>query len=428
MVESLVITLREGIEAALVVGIILAYLRKTGRTDLSRHIFRGLILAVLASFALAAAFQAIGFDPDNEYLEGALYGVAGIFVASMVVWMWRAARGIKREMEGRLGTITASPSSRATGLGLFIFTFLMVLREGIETVLFLKAAALGEEASPLSFLGGAIGLGLAVVFAILFIRGSLQINLSRFFNVTALALMALAFKLLAGSVHEFGEVKLIPLNRETMAFLGYFVRDDTGALIVTALVAVPIFLLLWEALRRPSQRAAADGESPAERRKRLAAVRLERAWQWGLALAAAVIVLALGASAVGGSKLVDLKTEPVKAAGEEVQIPLEGLHLHNGELHRYLYAASDGTEVRFLMSELEDGSIASGLDACQICGPIGYGQDGKVAVCKNCNAPVPLDSFAFGGGCNPLPLGAEVQGDRVVVPVAELEAAAKTFR
>src|SRR3990172_4925998 len=73
MVESLVITLREGVEAALVVGITLAYLRKIGRSDLNRHVFAAVGAATLASFILAAVFQAIGFNPENEYLEGALY-------------------------------------------------------------------------------------------------------------------------------------------------------------------------------------------------------------------------------------------------------------------------------------------------------------------------------------------------------------------
>lgn len=302
MVESLVVTLREGIEAALVIGIILAYLKKTGRDRLRAPVYLGLALAVVASLAVAWLFRTIDLDPENEYLEGTLFAVAGLFVASMVVWMWRTARGLRGQMESRLSAIAGGiESGRASILGLLLFTFFMVFREGVETVLFLAAIGLGDEASPLGFLGAILGLALAVLFAVLFVRGSLRIDLSRFFKVTGVVLLVLAAKLLAGAAHEFGEVELIPLNREIMAILGYLVRDDTATLLVMALVAVPIFLLLWESLRQP-RLMAVEGESPAERRKRLAAARLERAWQLALGAAALAIVLALGTSTVAGAR------------------------------------------------------------------------------------------------------------------------------
>src|SRR3972149_11186693 len=99
MIESLVITLREGIEAALVVGIILAYLAKTQRTALNRYVYVGLGLAVAASIGVAAFFQAIGFDPENEVLEGAMLGIGGVFLDTMVLWMARTAKNIQRDME-----------------------------------------------------------------------------------------------------------------------------------------------------------------------------------------------------------------------------------------------------------------------------------------------------------------------------------------
>src|SRR3990170_5513723 len=112
MVESLVIVLREGVEAALVVGIILAFLGRTGREGLRGRVFSGLALAVVMSLALALVFQGLELDPENEYLEGALLGVGGVFVASMVIWVWRSARHLKTGMERRLGAMT----SRQKGL------------------------------------------------------------------------------------------------------------------------------------------------------------------------------------------------------------------------------------------------------------------------------------------------------------------------
>ncbi len=426
MVESLVVTLREGIEAALVIGIILAYLRKTGRDSLKGPVYLGLALAVIASLAVAWLFQAIDFDPENEFLEGTLFGVAGLFVASMVVWMWRTARGLKGEMEGRLSAITArTEAGRGSVLGLLLFTFFMVFREGVETVLFLAAVGLGEDANPLGFVGAVLGLLLAVFFAILFIRGSLKINLGRFFKVTGVVLLVLAVKLFAGSLHEFGEVKLIPLNKEIMAVLGFLVRDDTATMLVMALVAVPIFLLLWESLTQ-AQPMPVDGERSSERRKRLAAAKLERSWQLALGTATIAILFALGSTALVGAKVIDPPPAPVSATEGMVRVPAGSLD--EGQLSKFAYTASDGTTVRFLLARLKDGSVVSGLDACEICGSIGYGQDGNQAVCKNCNAPVSLQTLAVGGGCNPLVLHSKVVGEEVQVAAPDLEAAVSRFK
>jgi high-affinity iron transporter len=246
MVASLVITLREGIEAALVVGIVLAYLTKVGRGHLKRIVYVALAAAVAASIVLAAVFQLVGLDPDNPYVQGTILAVAGVFVVTMVLWMRRAARGLKAKMETRLENITSGEKGKAIGWGLFGFTFVMVLREGVETVLFLKAAALGSEASVTAFAGAFIGVSLAVVFAVLFIRGSVQINLPRFFRYTSLALLVLGAKLLLGSVHEFSEVGVFPLGNEFIFKVSAVATGTPGTIVTSVVIAVPVLLLLWE--------------------------------------------------------------------------------------------------------------------------------------------------------------------------------------
>jgi high-affinity iron transporter len=246
MIASLVIALREGIEAALVVGIVLAYLTKVGRKGLRRVVYVALATAVCASISLAAVFELAGLNPDNPYMEGVILGIAGLFVVSMVAWMWKASQGLKARMEGRLETITSEGSGKAIGWGLFGFTFVMVLREGVETVLFLKAAALGSEASVAAFAGALVGLGLAIAFAVLFIRGSVRVNLPRFFRYTSLALLVLAVKLLLGSAYEFSELGLFPLGNGFVEKVGEVTTGTAGAIITSAVIAVPVLLLLWE--------------------------------------------------------------------------------------------------------------------------------------------------------------------------------------
>src|SRR3990172_9335792 len=160
--ETFVITLREGMEAALVVGLILTYLNRTGRIVLRRWVYAGLGLAAAASLLGAVGFSLAGFDPENEVLEGTLLAVAAVLVFSLVVWMWRASRGLKRQVESRLEALTASDvQTRQQGWGLLAFVFFMVFREGVEMILFLAALSLAETPDIVGLIGGLAGLGLA---------------------------------------------------------------------------------------------------------------------------------------------------------------------------------------------------------------------------------------------------------------------------
>ncbi|MDP2935945.1 MAG: Fe-S-containing protein, partial [Dehalococcoidia bacterium] len=402
-------------------GIILAYLGKTGRSALNRYVYVGLGLAVAASLGVAVVFQAIGFDPENEIMEGTMLGVGGVFVASMVLWMARTAKNIKKAMESRLENIVGQDMGTTMGLGLLAFTFIMVFREGVETVIFL-AALTQEEAGALQLLGAVVGLGIACLFAILFVRGSLRINLGRFFGVTGLVLLILAAKLLAGSVHEFAEIGAIPMRKEIMSILGYFVRDNTSTAIMTALVVLPIFMVLWDLGRRET---APTARSAAERRKQEAAALGERAWRLSLA-GSAVLVAALMATAVfAGQGTLDPTPVPLEAANGDVAVAFSDLQ--EGQLHKFA-TRIDGTDVRFLVAKGKQGELYTAFDACEICGAVGYLQEGDKAICKNCNAPIPWDTLGQGGGCNPIRLEADSNDTHLVVHLEHLKAELARFQ
>ncbi|HQT98673.1 MAG TPA: FTR1 family protein, partial [Thermodesulfobacteriota bacterium] len=147
MFESFVIMLREGIEAALVVGIVLVVLKRAGRRDLERPVFRGLGLAVLASIAAAIVlhFMPVG----DEIYEGTLYWVSAAFVVSMMVWMHRKGKMLRSQVEGRVRQAMEGGSPGKTsreGWMLGAFVFLMVFREGAEAVMFLAAVHLTTDA------------------------------------------------------------------------------------------------------------------------------------------------------------------------------------------------------------------------------------------------------------------------------------------
>lgn len=256
--EAFVITLREGVEAALIVGLILTYLNRTGRRALDRWVYAGLGLAVVASIFGALIFRLVGFDPEDPLVEGVMLAVAAVLVVSLVVWMWRSSRGMKQRLENQLESLTG-PDAQRQGWGLLVLVFFMVFREGLETVLFLAALSLTRTPELVQVIGALAGLILALLLGVLFIRGSVRINLRLFFAVTGFVLLVLALRLAAGSIHEFAEAGLLPLAHGLEEGIEFLVEDSTSTVILAALVALPLLTMLPIRWLRPDVGSAAQG-------------------------------------------------------------------------------------------------------------------------------------------------------------------------
>jgi len=249
-VEAFVITLREGVEAALIIALVITYLNRTNRPELHRYVYAGLVLAIIASILGAFGLSRIGLDPESEIVEGVLYAVAAVLVVSLVIWMWRASRNMKSQIESRLEEL-AAPTNQRFGIGLLIFVFFMVFREGIETVIFIAALSLTRTPDLVGLVGGIVGLALAVIFGFLFIRGSVRVNLKWFFAVTSFVLLILAIRLAAGSLHEFYEAGVLPLPHLVEEAVELVTDKRTSTLILVALVALPVLTMLPQRWLRP---------------------------------------------------------------------------------------------------------------------------------------------------------------------------------
>jgi high-affinity iron transporter len=209
---SLVITLREGLEAALILSIVLAYLRQVGASHRRTQVWWGVAAAAGLSVVAALLIQTMGAQLEGAaeaLFEGTVMLLAAGVLTWMIFWMARQARLIKGELQQSVDRALAG-SAR---LGLFTLAFVAVLREGIETALFLSAAAFSS--SPLETLvGGLLGLAVAIALGVLLYLGSLRLDLRTFFSVTGLLLLLFAAGLLAHGVHEFQEVGLLPVYVE----------------------------------------------------------------------------------------------------------------------------------------------------------------------------------------------------------------------
>lgn len=212
MIAALFVAFREGLEAALIVGIVIGYLAKTGKRQQLRYAWAGVLAAVALSVALAAGIQMVGAElegPAEQIFEGVTMLLAVAVLTWMIFWMRYQARSLKSSLERELQQ--AVQSGQVWGLA--AVTFLAVFREGVETALFLSAAAFANDG--LGTLAGAVlGLGLAAGVGYLIYASTVRLNLSLFFNVTSVLLLVFAAGLLAHSMHEFQEAGVIPTAKE----------------------------------------------------------------------------------------------------------------------------------------------------------------------------------------------------------------------
>jgi high-affinity iron transporter len=208
MAPSFLIMLREGLEAALIVGIILAYLARTGNRDKAGAVWAGTALsAALSLIAGAAIFVTAGGIEGRaeELFEGTAMLTAAAVLTYMIFWMRRQAINIRAHLQAQVQTALDTGSVVALGT----LAFVAVGREGVETALFMFAAV--RAATPLAATaGGLLGLAAAVALGYLLYRGTYRLNLRAFFNVTSMLLLLFAAGLLAHGIHEFTEAGLLP--------------------------------------------------------------------------------------------------------------------------------------------------------------------------------------------------------------------------
>lgn len=202
MFQSFVIVLREGFEAFLIVSIIVAYLKKAGKTWLLPAAYWGIGVSVAASAALGFVLH----RGVNEPLwEGVLGIAAAVMVTSLVIYMWKHGASMKKDLEQGLDRHSLKGSRWLAVLGVFAFTVLMITREGMETALLLIQVPQGRI-----FFGASLGLLSTAAFAWLWVRFSSLINVRLFFQVTGIFLLLFVVQILIYSFHEFTETGLIP--------------------------------------------------------------------------------------------------------------------------------------------------------------------------------------------------------------------------
>ncbi|MBV8477300.1 MAG: DUF2318 domain-containing protein [Acidobacteria bacterium] len=414
MLEAFIVTLREGVEAALIVGISLAYLAKIGRPELRKSVYAGLAAAFVGSIGVAVLLSQSHYNQD--IFEGWVMLVAAFFVITMIVFMMKTGRRLKGQIEGKVGLLAGEGSS----LGLFFFVFLMVLREGVETVLILGAVTLNTS-ELLSFIGTLFGVGAAVLFGVMFVKGSVRINLQKFFRTTTVILFFVAAQLIISGLHELSENRVLPSSKREMAIIGPIVRNEMF-FFVTILALAALMVLLEMKRRQPLDVPT----SPAARRKQLWTARRERFWMLAL-YASSFLFITLVTAEFIYAKSVSTLSPASEVSFRDGQVEIPKKVVYDGDLHRFA-ANINGTPVRFFLYQKPDGKVATVLDACEICGAVGFYKSSNGVVCKNCAAPINPQSVGMAGGCNPIPLKARETADSIIISKADVAAGSHYFQ
>jgi high-affinity iron transporter len=416
VLSALLIALREGVEASLVVGIILVYLSRTGRQHLARFVWYGVAAAAALSLAVAVALERWRISEDG--FEGLMLLIAAVFVVTMIVWMNRVARHLKKEIEAKVEAY-AEKAGSAAGWGIFLFVFLMVLREGAELALILRAVELSSEGLQ-TWIGTIVGIAAAVAVGLFFFKGTLRIPLHRFFAATSVILMLVAFQLALTGLHELSEARWLPSSKQEMALIGPIVRNELFFFVFIFGAATLLILREWQS----ASHAAAAKEIAGEAEKRLFESQNRRQGRWMIAAAGAclVVILVLTADFIyARANSAPPSARAVTVAGNEVRIPVS--EVQDGSLHLYTITAGNQS-LRFLIIKKPNG-YGTALDACRICGAEGYRQDGQNVICRHCGSAIYVPSIGDQGGCNPIGVASRVDGGELVIDISSLTQAAK---
>jgi high-affinity iron transporter len=279
LLPTFVIGLREGLEAALIVGIVAAFLGQQERRDALRQVWIGTAIAVAICIGIAIALQVISSDlpqRQQEGLETVVGALAVCMVTYMILFMRRHARDLKGDLEGAAASALASGSSRA----LVLMAFLAVLREGFETAVFLLATFHASGDATASWLGAVLGIAVAVVIGYGIYKGGVRLNLARFFTITGLVLVVVAAGLVMTAFMTANEAGWLNAGQAQAFDLSWLVRPGTPlsslltgvlgiqpyptwVMVVAWLIyLVPLVLFVaWPARRRPSAGRAAPASA-----------------------------------------------------------------------------------------------------------------------------------------------------------------------
>jgi uncharacterized membrane protein len=331
--------------------------------------------------------------------------------------MNRVARHLKKEIEQKVESY-AVRAGRAAGWGIFLFVFLMVVREGVELALILRAVEMSTEGLQ-TWIGTILGIVAAVAVGLFFFKGTLRVPLHRFFAVTTVILLLVAFQLALTGLHELSEARWLPSSKQEMALIGPIVRNELFFFVF--IFGAAALLVLREGQSVAHAKSAKEAAGDAERRLLESQNRRARGWMIAAATACLAVMLVLTADFIyTRANSAPPASRPIAAIGNEVRVPLS--EIQDSNFHLFTVNVS-GQSLRFMIIKKPNG-YGTALDACRICGPEGYRQDGQNVVCRHCGSAIYVPSIGVEGGSTAVCVHGQLDGADLVMDVSSLTQAA----
>jgi uncharacterized membrane protein len=355
---------------------------------------------------------------SEDGFEGLMLLIAAVFVVTMIVWMNRVARHLKKEIESKVETY-AEKAGKAAGWGIFLFVFLMVLREGAELALILRAVELSSEGLQ-TWIGTIVGIAGAVAVGLFFFKGTLRVPLHRFFAATSVILMLVSFQLALTGLHELSEARWLPSSKTEMAILGPIVRNELFFFVFIFGAAALLVLREWQSAKQDKN--TRETMNDAEMRLLESQNRRQRRWMMAAAIASLTVILVLTADFIyARANSAPPSARTINAVGDIVRVPVS--EVQDGSMHLFSVSAG-GQSLRFMIIRKPNGWGVA-LDACRICGAEGYRQDGQNVICRHCASAIYIPSIGDQGGCNPIGVPSHLDGGDLVIDISSLTQAAK---
>jgi high-affinity iron transporter len=295
----------------------------------------------------------------------------------------------------------------------------MVLREGAELALILRAVELSSEGLQ-TWIGTIVGIAGAVAVGVFFFKGTLRVPLHRFFAATSVILMLVAFQLALTGLHELSEARWLPSSKAEMAILGPIVRNELFFFVFIFGAAALLVLREWQSAKQ--DKSARETMNDAEKRLLESQNRRQRNWMMAAAVASLTVILVLTADFIyARANSAPPAARPIEAIGNVVRVPVS--EVQDGSMHLFTVNAG-GQSLRFMIIKKPNGWGVA-LDACRICGAEGYRQDGQNVICRHCASAIYIPSIGEQGGCNPIGVPSRLDGGDLMIDILSLTQAAK---
>ncbi len=441
LVEAALIGCKEGMKIALCVVPVFALLRASGRDTLRRPLVAGLATVFVLSFLVMGMEVSVALRAVTVKMVGYTFGLFYLFSLATLF------HGTGVDLLGPL----ARPLRSASVLMpvLFLLTLLYFLPDMTASSLYVADTAMMAGGSAVVRIAAGTGFAVALPIAWRVLRRFDQVY-SNFLGVPQALLSLALIKLLAGGVKGFAELSLIPsvqaglmklvhdivhqvlvlllmpdhpiLSTTTWNFIGVLFGQKMGLALSLVIVTVPLAIFVVRHLSEVPP-PPAELTVPAQRRIFLRAIRDRRLLKSAPIFVFLTIIVSVWFSEKGEGPVKLYAPDPLPAVATAgiVSIPIEtpGADLRDGMVHKYVVMTA-GQSTRLLILKKPDGKLSVCLDACEICPPDGYGQSGEQVICVYCNTPIPIDTLGKEGGCNPIPLKAEVTDRDVRISLTEI--------